>query len=205
MPGSNGRLARGGWLQPNRGHFLELVPNNPAGVASQGRDQSAGYARRRYLSRDCGRGFNSRRLHLRKEFEPPSAPEGGSVKAERVDARDRSVERTSDVGRDGLQPDLAEDVAQRLRRAGSACSRTSWRWLSRSVIHSTGGGRKIFSRPSGGARGPFSVEDRVDRCVTPRAFEPQVLDEASLLAHAQAPAERGGRVIARVEHGAGAV
>ena len=50
-----------------------------------GRDQSAGYARRRYLSRDCGRGFNSRRLHwlqrLRNplDFAPLQVPNGAKT------------------------------------------------------------------------------------------------------------------------------
>jgi hypothetical protein len=52
---------------------MGLVPHNPAGEASGGRDQSAGYARRRHPLRDCGRGFNSRRLHFCKVFEPPCA------------------------------------------------------------------------------------------------------------------------------------
>src|SRR3954447_27017844 len=43
--------------------FRRLVPENPAGEATPGREQSAGYARRRHLMRDCGRGFDSRRLH----------------------------------------------------------------------------------------------------------------------------------------------
>ena len=55
---------------------MELVPHNPAGVASWGRYQSAGYARRRHLSRDRGRGFNSRRLHWlqRVRKSPTFAP-----------------------------------------------------------------------------------------------------------------------------------
>ena len=43
--------------------FRRLVSENPAGEATPGREQSAGYARRRHLMRDCGRGFDSRRLH----------------------------------------------------------------------------------------------------------------------------------------------
>jgi hypothetical protein len=50
---------------------LELVLDNPAGVASRGRDQSAGYARRRRPSRDRGRGFNSRRLHWLQRVRNP--------------------------------------------------------------------------------------------------------------------------------------
>jgi hypothetical protein len=43
--------------------FRRLVSENPAGEATPGREQSAGYARRRHLMRDCGRGFDSHRLH----------------------------------------------------------------------------------------------------------------------------------------------
>jgi len=43
---------------------MELALDNPAGEASRGWDQSAGYARRRHFTRGRGRGFNSRRLHL---------------------------------------------------------------------------------------------------------------------------------------------
>ncbi len=50
---------------------MELVLDNPAGVASRGRDQSAGYARRRRPSRDRGRGFNSRRLHWLQRVRNP--------------------------------------------------------------------------------------------------------------------------------------
>jgi hypothetical protein len=40
-----------------------LVSGNPVSAATRGRDQSTDYARRHHLLRDCGRGFDSRRLH----------------------------------------------------------------------------------------------------------------------------------------------
>src|ERR1019366_3247480 len=45
-PGSESRLTRCGPPSPIRGSSRRLVLRNPAGEASEGRDQSAGYARR---------------------------------------------------------------------------------------------------------------------------------------------------------------
>jgi len=53
-----------------------------------------------------------------KEFEPPSAPAGGRFfyEGEGVEGRDGAVEGSSDIGRDELEPDGAEEVAKDLRR-----------------------------------------------------------------------------------------
>jgi hypothetical protein len=134
---------------------MELVPHNPAGEASGGRDQSAGYARRRHLSRDCGRGFNSRRLHLRKVFEPPSAPAGGGSS---MRARASRVVRARQKGRPMSGVWSSSRIGPRRPRSICAeravrCSSRDWPLRRRSPIHSTGGGRKIFSRPrAGGCR-----------------------------------------------------
>jgi hypothetical protein len=84
MPAHPGRSAS---AKPGTS-FRRLVPGNPAGEATPGREQSAGYARRRHLMRDCGRGFDSRRLHfsLRPAVHPD--PSGGRLAGRpRVTAR----------------------------------------------------------------------------------------------------------------------
>src|SRR3954452_622113 len=65
--------------------------------------QSAGYARRRRLLRDCGRGFNSRRLHLQRSR---SVERLLGVEA-RVDAapdRDASAPTATSVRAECLSP-----------------------------------------------------------------------------------------------------
>src|SRR3954451_20719957 len=54
----------GGPSAPKRGTFqADWLITTPPAWRVRSEIQSAGYARRRRLLRDCGRGFNSRRLH----------------------------------------------------------------------------------------------------------------------------------------------
>src|SRR5215217_4463340 len=58
----------GGPSAPKRGTFqADWRFTTPPARRVKSEIQSAGYARRRRLLRDCGRGFNSRRLHLNSQ------------------------------------------------------------------------------------------------------------------------------------------
>jgi hypothetical protein len=99
--------------------FRRLVPRNPAGEASRGRDQSAGYARRSYLSRDRGPGFDSRRLH----WFLAAGAQRLSGKAERTEVDELRAPGEPARAGVGAQDNGGRDRAGNYCGAGSECAR----------------------------------------------------------------------------------
>src|SRR3954471_824866 len=70
----------GGPSAPKRGTFqADWRFTTPPARRVESEIQSAGYARRRRLLRDCGRGFNSRRLHFSPYRAKSALPFGGNT------------------------------------------------------------------------------------------------------------------------------
>ena len=136
-----------------------LVPENPAGEATPGREQSAGYARRRHLLRDRGRGFDSHRLHLGSTDEAPPAPRPRSA-IRRVSASHAFGGR-GDTRRELIAPGRAStgQLARRTRPRPRGAARRCGRARSRSS-----------RRPRGPCPGPAHIES--PRCPGPAPAAP---------------------------------
>ena len=176
--------------------FRRLVSENPAGEATPGREQSAGYARRRHLMRDCGRGFDSHRLHCEGPAHAgfsaswASAGSGGAHRHRRrhrgrpapcvstranVSSEQRRVRRASVAWSRGVQS--AKTSSRSRRRTGSLAGTSATRSTARGHHEHRLGGDVLGPLAGNALRGSAEavLRDRYDR-VVPAQVAADVLD-----------------------------